>query len=352
MSDHINNYDYYLPKHLIAQDACLKRDQSRFLIYNRQIDTIEHTFFNHLQDHLDPGDVLVINNTRVIPARLQGKKETGGKIEVFVLDYTQAMRQWETKGIIECSCMIRSSKSPKQGSIIYFPNGDKAVVKTPTIDGRCDIEFLCTTDFLTFLNTSGQTPLPPYIQHQADQYDKDRYQTIYAKNNGAVAAPTAGLHFTPSLLKLLKNNDVKILEITLHVGYGTFMPVRVNDIRDHVMHAEYIQISSQTAREIQNAKQNGQRIIAVGTTTVRTLEYIFHEKGNIEPYQGYCNLFIYPGFSFNVVDAIITNFHLPKSTLLMMISAFAGREKIMSVYQKAIEKEYRFFSYGDAMMIV
>jgi S-adenosylmethionine:tRNA ribosyltransferase-isomerase len=352
MSYQIDSYDYDLPKHLIAQDASLKRDQSRLLVFNRNTGQIAHTLFNHLMDYLNPGDVLVLNNTRVVPARLKGRKETGGKVEVFVLDYTDAMHQWKEKGIIQCLCMIKASKAPKKGMIIYFQTNDWAIVKTTPEAGKCVIEFECKTDFLTFLNTIGHTPLPPYIHRQASQYDKNRYQTIYAKNNGAVAAPTAGLHFTESLFQELSNHDIETLEITLHVGYGTFMPVRVTNIRDHAMHAEYIEISKDTAENIQKAQKNGQRIIAVGTTTVRTLEYVYQQQGVLEAYQGYCDLFIYPGYSFHVVDAMITNFHLPKSTLLMMISAFADRKNILNVYQKAIEQEYRFFSYGDAMMII
>ncbi|KPA17187.1 S-adenosylmethionine:tRNA ribosyltransferase-isomerase [Candidatus Magnetomorum sp. HK-1] len=352
VSYHIDNYDYQLPKHLIAQDASMKRDQSRLLVYNRNTKSIEHTVFNKLSDYLQANDLLIVNNTRVIPARLLGKKETGGKIEVFVLDYIRAIQEAEKTGKIQCSCMIKSSKAPRIGSTLYFSSDDQAVVITDPINGRCEIQFLCKSDFLTFLEANGQTPLPPYIQRQAQISDKERYQTIYAKKNGAVAAPTAGLHFTEKLFEKLQKKNINIASITLHVGYGTFMPVRVSDIRKHTMHSEYIEISTHTADLIQKAKKDGQRIIAVGTTSVRTLEYIFKEKGKIEAFSGYCDLFIYPGYSFQVVDSIITNFHLPKSTLMMMISAFAQREQILKVYQNAIDNSYRFFSYGDAMMIV
>ncbi|MBF0450485.1 MAG: tRNA preQ1(34) S-adenosylmethionine ribosyltransferase-isomerase QueA [Candidatus Magnetomorum sp.] len=352
MSFTIDCYDYMLPKHLIAQDATIQRDQSRLLVYNRTTETISHSTFNRLTDNLFPNDVLVINNTRVIPARLLGKKETGGKIEVFILDYTTAINQSKKSGIIQCSCMIRSSKAPKPGTTIYFSNNDQAIVMTRPINGKCDVQFFCKTDFLTFLNTVGQIPLPPYIQRQPHDSDKTRYQTIYAKNKGAVAAPTAGLHFTEALFKKLEKKGIQIVEVTLHVGYGTFMPVRVTNIREHVMHSEYLEISAQTAKIIQTAQKKGHRIVAVGTTTVRTLEYVFQQKAKIDAFKGYCDLFIYPGFSFQVVDSMITNFHLPQSTLMMMIAAFAGREQIMNVYQTAIQKDYRFFSYGDAMMIV
>ena len=350
MSFHILDYDYNLPKHLIAQSPAAERDQSRLLVYDRQSKMVRHTQFNHLIDYLMPDDLLVVNNTRVIPARLLGKKETGGKIEVFVLDYNHAVLEKQNGGF-RCACMIRSSKPPKVGSTIYFSPNDKALVLTMPDNGRCDIQFLCD-DFLDFLNKMGQTPLPPYIQRTADNIDKNRYQTIYAKNNSAVAAPTAGLHFTDQLLKKIQKMEIQIVPVTLHVGYGTFMPVRVTDIRQHTMHAEYIEISAQAAQAIQEAKNDKQRIIAVGTTAVRTLEYVYQMKKEIVPFQGYCDIFIYPPYSFQIVDAMITNFHLPQSTLLMMIAAFVGRQEILSVYQTAIAEKYRFFSYGDAMMII
>jgi S-adenosylmethionine:tRNA ribosyltransferase-isomerase len=349
MSFHIHDYDYNLPKHLIAQAPAAERDQSRLLVYDRKEKIIRHTQFNHIMDYFMPDDLLIVNNTRVIPARLLGKKETGGKIEVFVLDYNQAIDKRKTESF-RCSCMFRSSKPPKVGSTIYFSSNDRALVVTPPVNGQCMIQFLCD-DFLDFLNNNGQTPLPPYIQRAADNIDRNRYQTIYAKNNGAVAAPTAGLHFTAQLFEKIKKLGVQIVPVTLHVGYGTFMPVRVTDIRQHTMHAEYIEISSQTAQVIQDARNNKQHIIAVGTTAVRTLEYVYQLNKEIVPFKGYCDIFIYPPYSFQVVDALITNFHLPQSTLLMMIAAFVGRLEILSVYQTAIDEKYRFFSYGDAMMI-
>ena len=351
MSYNINNYNYHLPKHLIAQNARKKRDQSRLLVYNRKTKSIKHTIFNNLTDHLKTNDLIIINNTRVIPARILGKKETGGKIEVFILDYNKAIHNYEINGNIQCECMTRSSKAPKVGLTIYFPSDDSAKVVTNPINGRCEIQFFCNSDFLSFLKANGQTPLPPYIQRKALESDEESYQTIYAKIDGAVAAPTAGLHFSEELFDKISALGIEVATITLHVGHGTFMPVRVSDIREHKMHSEYIEISSQTAELIKKAKKNGNRILAVGTTSVRTLEYVFQKKGNIEAYSGYCDLFIYPGYSFQVVDTIITNFHLPKSTLLMMISAFAKREDILSVYQNAIDHSYNFFSYGDAMMI-
>jgi S-adenosylmethionine:tRNA ribosyltransferase-isomerase len=349
MSFHIQDYDYHLPKQLIAQLPAVERDQSRLLVYNRKTGIVEHTHFNQITDFITSEDLLVINNTRVIPARLLGKKETGGKIEVFVLDYNHAVME-KQKGGFRCTCMIRSSKPPKVGSTISFSSKDQALVVSQPDNGRCDIQFLCD-NFLMFLNSMGQTPLPPYIQRTPDQIDKNRYQTIYAKNDGAVAAPTAGLHFTSQLFEKIQTMGVQIVPLTLHVGYGTFMPVRVADIRQHKMHAEYIELCEQTAQIIQEARNKKKRIIAVGTTAVRTLEYINQLKKEIIPFQGYCDIFIYPPYSFQVVDAMITNFHLPQSTLLMMISAFVGREEILSVYQRAIAKKYRFFSYGDAMMI-
>jgi S-adenosylmethionine:tRNA ribosyltransferase-isomerase len=350
MTYHIQDYDYHLPKHLIAQTPAGKRDQSRLLVYNRQTKRVRHTQFSHIVDYLSSDDLMVINNTRVIPARLLGKKETGGKIEVFVLDYNQAV-MGKQDGSFQCECMIRSSKPPKKGSKIYFSSHNQAMVLTPPENGRCEIQFLCD-NFLDFLNKIGETPLPPYIQRTADNSDKYRYQTIYAKNHGAVAAPTAGLHFTGQLFEKIKTMGIQIVPITLHVGYGTFMPVRVTDIRKHKMHAEYIEVSTETAQMIQKARSNHQRVIVVGTTGVRTLEYIYQLKKEIVPFKGYCDCFIYPPYSFQVVDALITNFHLPQSTLLMMIAAFVGRQDILSVYQTAIAEQYKFFSYGDAMMLM
>jgi len=349
MSFHIQDYDYDLPKLLIAQIPAIERDQSRLLVYDRKTGIVGHTQFNQIIDFFTSDDLLVVNNTRVIPARLFGKKETGGKIEVLVLDYNHAVMENQNNGF-RCTCMIRSSKPPKVGSTIYFTSTDRALVLSPSVNGRCDIQFFCD-DLLTFLNKMGQTPLPPYIQRTADQMDQNRYQTIYAKHNGAVAAPTAGLHFTSQLFEKIQKIGIQIVPVTLHVGYGTFMPVRVTDIRQHKMHAEYIEICSQTAQAIQDAKNNKQRIIAVGTTAVRTMEYVYQLKKRIVPFKGYCDIFIYPPYSFQVVDAMITNFHLPQSTLLMMIAAFVGRLEILSVYQTAVAEKYRFFSYGDAMMI-
>ncbi|ETR68448.1 MAG: S-adenosylmethionine:tRNA ribosyltransferase-isomerase, partial [Candidatus Magnetoglobus multicellularis str. Araruama] len=274
MSFHIKDYDYNLPDERIAQSPADQRDRSRLLVYDRKSRTIKHTYFTNLTNCLNSGDVLVINNTRVIPARLLGKKQTGGKIEVFILDYQKAVIQ---DGFTQCECMIRSSKPPKTGTRIYFSNKEEAVVLTMPKNGQCIIQFNCD-DLLSFLNQVGQTPLPPYIQRVADKKDQDRYQTIYAKNNGAIAAPTAGLHFTPQLIETIKQMGIQMVPITLHVGYGTFMPVRVQDIRKHFMHKEYIEISQDSATKIYQAKQNKQRIVAVGTTSVRALEYVYQRQ--------------------------------------------------------------------------
>jgi S-adenosylmethionine:tRNA ribosyltransferase-isomerase len=350
MSFQIKDYDYHLPKDLIAQIPAIERDQSRLLVYDRKTKKIKHSQFSHLTDYLSSNDLLVVNNTRVIPARLLGKKETGGKIEVFVLDYHQAVMEKQNNSV-QCLCMIRSSKPPKPGSTIYFSPTDRGVILSLPVNGKCNIQFTCE-NFLDFLNKMGQVPLPPYIQRSAENIDKKRYQTIYSANDGAVAAPTAGLHFTDVLFEKIQSIKAQIVPITLHVGYGTFMPVRVSDIRQHAMHAEYVEISSQSAKIIQGAMNNKKRIIAVGTTCVRTLEYVYQLKKEITPYKGYCDIFIYPPFSFQVVGAMITNFHLPQSTLLMMIASFVGRKEILSVYQEAISEKYRFFSYGDAMAII
>lgn len=351
----INDFSYELPESLIAQHPADSRENSRLLVLDRQSGETGHRRFHDLPQMLDDSDVLVINDTRVIPARLSGyKKDTGGRIEVLVIDYAGGIQTGTNPYTFQCDCLIRASRAPGPGARLEFDRGLSGKVISAD-QGTYSVEFKSDIPFEKMLESTGMVPLPPYIQRfgQESGTDDDRrnYQTVYASQNGAVAAPTAGLHFSESLLSRLKQKRIEIIAITLHVSYGTFMPVRVSDIREHKMHVEHYHISSQAAESINNARQQNRRIVAVGTTSVRTLEYAAGNDGRIRPGQGACDLFIYPGYRFKLVDAMITNFHLPKSTLIMLVSAFAGRENILCAYAEAIEKGYRFFSYGDAMII-
>jgi S-adenosylmethionine:tRNA ribosyltransferase-isomerase len=349
----LEDYDYHLPEENIAQQPAAQRDRSRLLVVGRENGSLLHSHFKDLPEYLGSGDVLVVNNTEVVPARLVGKKETGGRVELLLLDYTPAADQQTHGRIYETNCLVKASKRPRIGTRFIFDAGLTAEVVG--IDGiQQRIRFSHEGDFESVLYCIGKVPLPPYIR-RGDQDeggdDHAHYQTVYASQKGAVAAPTAGLHFTGNSLKGLKEKGVKVVEITLHVGYGTFSPVRVADIRQHAMHAERFSISDKTAATINQARQQGRRVTAVGTTCVRTLEYASTEEGEVISGHGLCDLFIYPGYKFKAVDAMVTNFHLPQSTLLMLVSAFAGRENILAAYQEAIEKGYRFYSYGDAMLI-
>jgi S-adenosylmethionine:tRNA ribosyltransferase-isomerase len=343
---HLKDFDYHLPKALIAQFPLEQRDNSRIMILNRATKEIEHKRFLHLPEYLQEGDVLVLNDTKVIPARLYGKKDTGGKIEVLLLSKANgADSRWH--------CLINAHKSVKPHQEIQFDGCLKGEVVEKREGGSFAIQFLSGERFEEMLEKVGTTPLPPYIKRNGagNGIDRERYQTVYADKKGAVAAPTAGLHFTEKLLKKIEEKGVKIGFITLHVGWGTFQPLRVQTIEEHTMHAEEYEIGYETADLINQAKGYGRRIIAVGTTTVRTLECATR-KGKVYPGKGKCDLFIYPGYRFRVVDTLITNFHLPKSTLILLVSAFASKDLIFSAYQEAIEKGYRFYSYGDAMMIM
>ncbi len=348
----LSDYDYHLPIKHIAQTPADRRDRSRLLRLCRKTGRTHHHRFDDLVHLLAPGDVLVVNNTEVIPARLFGRKETGGRVEVLLLNYPQA-RPDDATGRMTGRCLIRASRRPGVGTRIRL--GDAATATVTGFDkGVFDIDLSFDGDMDAILNRIGHIPLPPYIQRNGDAPpcdDARAYQTVFAREKGAVAAPTAGLHFTPDLLNQLKSAGVQIVTITLHVGYGTFSPVRVDDIRDHQIHTEAYRISTPAARTINAARAAGHRIIAVGTTSCRTLEYAARPAGGVAPGRGMCDLFIYPGYRFKVVDALITNFHLPQSTLLMLVSALAGREKILAAYRAAIEQGYRFFSYGDAMFI-
>jgi len=349
----LKDYDFDLPLERIAQSPAKKRDESRLLLLKKETGVAAHHLFKDIEGLLKTGDLLVINNTRVIPARLKGKKETGGKVEVLIIDFTQGLKAHADNSYFECDCLVKASKSPKKGTKLFFQQGLEAVI----IENRgsvCTIRFNGYKDFLTTLNNIGDIPLPPYIKRDDGRSlnsDKDSYQTVYAEKEGAVAAPTAGLHFTDSLLQKLLEKGIEIANLTLHVGYGTFVPVKVDDIRDHQIHSEFFSVSEQAAGQINRAKSEGRRVVSVGTTSMRTLEYLADENGKIEPCQGMCDIFIYPGYDFKCVDAMITNFHLPESTLIMLVSAFAGRENILRTYATAIKEKYRFFSYGDAMLI-
>jgi len=343
-------YDYHLPEERIAQAPAARRDQSKLLVMDRVNGKIAHLKFYDIYHLIESSDVLVINDTKVVPARLYGQKETGGKAEVLMIDFPGKTKIQIDEGECVCRCLIKTAKKPKDGATLFF--GQKLKAKILNFEnGIYTVRFLYQGNFEHILERIGHVPLPPYIQRGDDKKDRTAYQTVYAAEKGAVAAPTAGLHFSMGLLDKLKKKGVTIVAITLHVGYGTFSPVRVADIRDHRIHSEWYSISKEAADKINAAKKAGHRIVAVGTTSVRTLEFACDENGMIAAGYGNCDLFIYPGYRFNLIDAMLTNFHLPKSTLLMLVSAFSTRENVLNAYQTAIEKKYRFYSYGDAMLI-
>lgn len=335
----LSDYEYYLPEELIAQRPIEPRDHSRLMVLDTA-GTIAHRHFYNLPEYLQPGDTLVFNDTKVIPARLIGSKaETGAKIEVFLLS-RHSDNEWEA--------LVKPGKKARPGTIIEFGGQLKCEIVSSTDFGGRIVNFKYDGIFEEILDKLGETPLPPYIKEQLA--NKERYQTVYAKESGSAAAPTAGLHFTKDLMDSIKAKGINLVFVTLHVGLGTFRPVTVEDITQHVMHREYYSISQEAADIINATKERGNRVIAVGTTSIRTLESAC-ENGFIQPKSGWTDIFIYPGYQFKIIDAIITNFHLPKSTLLMLISAFAGREKILNAYKEAVEQRYRFFSFGDAMYI-
>jgi S-adenosylmethionine:tRNA ribosyltransferase-isomerase len=350
----LNDYNYNLPPSLIAQQPAARRDRSNLLALNRDTGELSHHCFNTISGFLKPGDVLVINNTEVIPARLKGKKETGGKVEVLISDYAAGIESLGKTGNFVCRCIVKASKRPRTGMWLRFAENLKAEV-LDTCNGTHTLKFYTDDDFESLLDRLGNVPLPPYIKRNSGREsffdDKLSYQTVYAIHKGAIAAPTAGLHFTEKLLDKLKTGGVKIAALTLHVGYGTFLPVRSDDIRKHQMHPEQYTISEKSAEIINSARDCGGRVVAVGTTCVRALEYAADSGGGVAAGNGSCDLFIFPGYRFKAIDAMLTNFHLPKSTLLMLVSAFAGREKVLKAYREAINRKYRFYSYGDAMFI-
>ena len=337
--------DFYfdLPKELIAQDPLEDRSSSRLLVLDRKTGAREHRIFRDIVEYLNPGDCLVINNTKVIPARLYGAKEgTQAKIEILLLKRREG-DVWET--------LVKPGKKAKPGTKISFGDGLLTGEVLDVVDeGNRLIKFTYDGIFEEILDQLGQMPLPPYITHQLK--DKNRYQTVYAKHDGSAAAPTAGLHFTPELLRQIEEKGVKIAHVTLHVGLGTFRPVKVEDVTQHHMHSEYFFIEEDQAKLINDTKAAGGRVIAVGTTSCRTLESAVGEDGTLKATSGWTDIFIYPGYQFKVIDALITNFHLPESTLLMLGSALAGKENIMNAYEEAVKERYRFFSFGDAMFIM
>ncbi len=347
----LSDYDYILPSERIAQQPVATRDHSRLMVMNRHSGDVTHCTFTDLLSFLEPPDVLVINNTEVIPGRLLGRKASGGKVEVLVLDFAGGK---EIGGRFVCQCLIKAAKAPRIGAELHFDAGLRAAVMAGA-SGRYTLAFNGNGSFVEMLYRIGRVPLPPYIRRESSDPlagDRSRYQTVYAQHKGAVAAPTAGLHFSKNLLTAVAAKGVGIATLTLHVGYGTFLPVRVSDIREHRMHGERFLIPDAAAERINSAKKSGGRVIAVGTTCVRTLEFTADENGEIMPGNGTCDLYIYPGYRFKVIDGLVTNFHLPKSTLLMLIAAFAGRKNILNAYEMAIRENYRFYSYGDAMLIL
>lgn len=336
--------DFYfdLPEELIAQDPLEDRSSSRLLVLNKETGDITHKVFKDIKDYLKAGDCLVLNNTKVIPARLIGEKEgTGAKIELLLLKRLEG-DVWET--------LVKPGRKAKPGTRIVFGGGLLTGEITDVIeDGNRYVKFYYEGIFEEILDQLGQMPLPPYITHQLQ--DKNRYQTVYAKYEGSAAAPTAGLHFTKELLQELKDMGVIIASVTLHVGLGTFRPVKVDDVTQHHMHSEFYQVLPEEAEKINSAKREGRRVICVGTTSCRTIESAADENGIVQPGSGDTDIFIYPGYKFKVLDCLITNFHLPESTLLMLVSALAGKENIMNAYKEAVDLRYRFFSFGDAMFI-
>ena len=344
----VSDYDYFLPEEQIAQDPLADRSSSKLLVLDKNTGETSHHVFKEIIDYLNPGDCLCINNTKVIPARLIGRKKTGGVVEVLLLKRLEDEKsKWEV--------LTRPGKKARVGDEIIFggegPDDFDLLCRVTEVkeDGNRIVEFEYDGIFEEILDKLGQMPLPPYITHRLE--DKNRYQTVYAKIEGSAAAPTAGLHFTNELLKQIKEKGVKVVSVTLHVGLGTFRPVQVENILDHKMHSEYYEVNEETAKILNETKANGGRIISVGTTSTRTLESVTDENGIVHAGSGETQIFIYPGYKFKAIDGLITNFHLPKSTLIMLVSALAGRKNVLNAYKEAVEKKYRFFSFGDAMFI-
>ena len=337
-----SDYYYELPQELIAQDPLEDRSSSRLMVLDKETGAVSHHVFREITSFLNPGDCLVLNNTKVIPARLMGvREETGGAVEVLLLK-RHAGDVWE--------CLVKPGKKARPGTRLAFGEGLlHAQVEDVVEDGNRLIRFFYDGIWEEVLDRLGEMPLPPYITHKLQ--DKNRYQTVYAKFEGSAAAPTAGLHFTPELLKEIQDMGVDLAYVTLHVGLGTFRPVKVENVKEHHMHSEYYQVNAEAAEKINRAKENGNRVICVGTTSCRTVESASDENGHLEECCDNTDIFIYPGYRFKVLDALITNFHLPESTLVMLVSALAGREHVLAAYEEAVKERYRFFSFGDAMLI-
>ncbi len=338
-----SDFFYELPEELIAQDPLEDRTASRLLVLDRKTDKLEHKIFGDVINYLNPGDCLVINNTRVIPARLIGEKEgTGGKVEILLLKRREN-DIWES--------LVKPGKKLRPGARVIFGDGRlKAEILEIAEEGNRLVKFYYEGIFEEILDSLGEMPLPPYITHKLE--DKEMYQTVYAKFDGSAAAPTAGLHFTNELLEKIRQKGIRIASITLHVGLGTFRPVKVEDVNNHHMHTEWYEVNNEAADIINETKKNGGRVICVGTTSCRTIESVADENGLMSAKTGETDIFIYPGYKFKVMDGLITNFHLPESTLVMLVSAFAGKERVLSAYETAVKERYRFFSFGDAMILI
>jgi len=363
------SYQYDLPTDQIAQFPAATRDKSRLLVMDCRNNSMKDRKFTEILDYFQEGDLLVVNDTKVFPARLEGRKDTGGKIELFLLEYpdfnditeissSPDQSVFSKKIHLTVSGLLKSSKRPKVGSRLFFNPAVEGALLQFLADGkvliRLSFSIVNNESPEEILRQCGRVPLPPYIHRDNEDHpdDRGRYQTLFARKSGAVAAPTAGLHFSEELLQKLQERNIQVAPITLHVGYGTFAPVRVEDIRQHKIHEEYVEVSARTAELINNTRKAGKKIWAVGTTTVRTLEFATDEHGQVKAKQGWCGLYIYPGYEFKVVNTLITNFHLPGSSLLFLVAALAGRSNILKAYYKAIELGYRFYSYGDAMLII
>lgn len=336
----VHDFDYELPEARIAQTPAEPRDSSRLLVMDRESGNLQHQHFNQVVEYIRPGDLLVANDTKVIPARLIGRRaDTGGKVEVFLL-HRQSLDLWEV--------LVKPGKKMRPGQQVWFDEDLRGEIQNVTEYGGRLIRFFYDGLFETVLDRLGETPLPPYIHQRLE--DPDRYQTVYARERGSAAAPTAGLHFTPELMDKVRERGASFAFVTLNIGLGTFRPVRIENIAEHVMHREFYKVSPETVELIHETKRQGGRIVAVGTTAVRTLESAA-ASGTLAAGSGWSELFIYPGYDFKVIDALITNFHLPQSTLLMLVSAFAGRDNVLAAYREAVQSNYRFFSFGDAMYI-
>ncbi len=349
------SYTYHLPENLIAQHPAESRDQSRLMVLHRDTGRTEHRQFRDFHTLLEPGDCLVMNNTRVFPARLHGRRETGGRVEFFLLHYPEQTSHpaiTTPHGTGRARALTRSSKPLRPGQQVNIGQGLQIEVVKRHQDGSADILLHHDEPLEDVLEKYGETPLPPYIKRNSrEPEDASRYQTVYARETGSVAAPTAGLHFTGPVLDTLKEKGVEVAEITLHVGYGTFAPVRSEDIREHRIHSEYVVVPESACEVINSTREKGGRVVAVGTTSVRSMEWAADSRGTIYPKTGECDLYIMPGYRFRAVDCMLTNFHLPCSSLLILVSAFAGRERILEAYRQAVDRAYRFYSYGDAMFI-